>query len=161
LSASLDTRYVANLLGTGILRVNKLVPLCHMGARTKSAKMTGRGMNRRYEVEEICEVALAYWLFRAGLRGPFIASILADGGVDRFIAPMTSFKRIRAEGARHRFLIAWGFKTTRKAKKWKVEHEGVVFVGNLGTTLRVVGNHVCVIVPVGRLLGQLADMVMD
>jgi hypothetical protein len=130
-------------------------------ARTKSGKTTGRGKNRRYSVEEICRVALAYWLFRAGLRGPFIASILSDGEVDRFVAPMTSFKRIRAEGARQRILIAWGFKATRKTKKWKVEHEGIVFVRNLRRRLSVMGNHGCVIVPVGKLLGQLADKIMD
>jgi hypothetical protein len=55
------------------------------------------------------------------------------------------------------FLIAWGFRATREAKKWTVRHEGVVFVRSLRNTSRFVGNHSCVIVPVGRLLQELAD----
>ena len=160
---SFDSLDAANLLETGILRVNKLARLCRLGPRRNSRSTTpagGRGKNRHYSVEELCQVALAYWLFRAGLRGPFIASILADKAVDRFIAPLSSFKRIRAEAVRRRFLIVSGFKTMRKAKAWTVKHERAAFVGNLRKMLTIVGNRSCVIVPVGRLLQELADKIL-
>jgi hypothetical protein len=160
MSAPFDTRYVASLLGTGILRVNKLAAHCDMVPTTKAGTARGRGKNRRYSVEDICRVALGYWLFRAGLRGPFIASILSDERVGRFFAQLDSVKRIRAEAVRHRFLLAWGFKTTRKKKKWRVEQEGVAFVGNLRRTPIVVTNQSCIIVPVGRLLQKLTDRML-
>lgn len=159
MSASFDSFGVANLLGTGILRVNKLARLCRLGRSSRGAGDSGRGKNRHYSVEELCRVALAYWLFRAGLRGPIIASILAADEVDRFITPMKSFNRIRTEAVRHRFLIVSGFKTTHRANRWKVQHEKANFVGSLRRIQAVMGNQSCVIVPVGSLLGQLADQI--
>jgi hypothetical protein len=130
---SFDTRHVADLLGTRILRVHKLVSIANKDPATKSGKVAGRGKDRRFEIEEISRLALAFWLFRAGLRGPFISSILADTGVNQIIAPMIRIRSIREEAARGRFLIARGLNTRHKAKKWEAGHEGVTFVQSLGT----------------------------
>jgi hypothetical protein len=127
----------------------------------KPRKTNGRGENRRYSAEEICRVALAYWFFRTGLRGPFITAILTNRRVSSFIAQLNTFRRIQSEAARQRSLVAWRFTTTRKAKKWKVEVEGCEFVKSLRRAPNSVRNHGCVILPVGSLLQQLTDKMLD
>jgi hypothetical protein len=161
MSTSFDTRYVADLLGTRVLRVHKLALLANREPTSNSCKLARRGKDRRFEIEEISRLALAYWLFQAGLRGPFIASILADKVVCQIISPMTSITRIREEAARDRLLIAWGLNIKHKVKKWEVGHEGVTFVQSLESTPIILERQSCVIVPVGRLLQQLVDKILD
>ena len=161
MSTSFDTRYVAELLGTRILRVHKLANIANKESAAKSGNPAGRGRDRRFDVEEISRLALAFWLFRTGLRGPLIASILADKGVSRIISPMTNIMKIREEAARDRFLIAWGLNVKRKARKWEVAHEGVMFVQGLESAPTIVEKQSCIIVPVGRLLQGLVDRMLQ
>ena len=161
MSTSFDTRYVADLLGTRILRVHKLASIANKESATKPDNVSGRGRDRRFDVGEISRLALAFWLFRTGLRGPLITSILADKGVSQVIAPMTNITKIREEADRDRFLIVWGLNIKRKAKKWEVAHDGVMFVQGLETAPAIVEKQSCVIVPVGRLLQELVDKMMN
>ena len=134
------------LLETSLLRVNKLCYLCDVEASVGGGKEHGK--RRRFSVEDVCHLGLAFWLFRAGLRGPIIVRVLSTSDVRAFLKRLKAPESIRTGVRKRRFLCAWDLhnKRPRAAIRGTLDQ--------LGPTLT---NNICTLIPVGRPMERLAS----
>jgi len=114
-----------------------------------------------FTTEDVATLALAYWLFRSGLRVRAIQDVLASPVVRSFLSRVIDPESIEAEGKRDRLLVTWRVPesvvsgTTRR----KVFGQKVAFVATLEemrATLEAPHQFGFLLIPIGRLLRELA-----
>lgn len=142
MTKTFQTFQVARLLKTTDSRINKL--LARFKIRQSITGGGKRGQSLRFEVHAICHVALALWLFQAGLRALAIRSILNQRELRGLIRRLRDLNSIRAEAQQGQFLVVHGF-PKRKAT-----------FGNIGDLQELLKEESCVVIPVGALLDGLA-----
>lgn len=85
----LTTEKVASILGVPEWRVVRFAQNKKYGIQPAYGQAAGSGTRRLYNVENVCEMALASWLTEAGLRVEVIARVLTQvrnqGGLARFL----------------------------------------------------------------------------
>lgn len=147
------TRYIAKLLGATQVTLNRL--LLGLGIQSSVIAPSGRGSRRLFSLQDLGTIALAYWLFRIGLRTAAIRNTLAEKKVDRLLKSLKNVERIEAEARKIRFLVTWRVAGRSGKAKQKVKFER-----NLTDVKRIVQESKqfgIVVVPFGRLLKELAE----
>jgi DNA-binding transcriptional MerR regulator len=85
----LTTEKVARILGVPEWRVVRFAQIKKYGITPAYGQASGSGSRRLYNVENVCEMALASWLTEAGLRIEVIARVLTQvrnqGGLARYL----------------------------------------------------------------------------
>ncbi len=83
------TEKVARILGVPEWRVVRFAQIKKYGITPAYGQAAGSGSRRLYNVENVCEMALASWLTEAGLRIEVIARVLTQvrnqGGLARYL----------------------------------------------------------------------------
>jgi DNA-binding transcriptional MerR regulator len=83
------TEKVARILGVPEWRVVRFAQTKKYGITPAYGQASGSGSRRLYNVENVCEMALASWLTEAGLRIEVIARVLTQvrnqGGLARYL----------------------------------------------------------------------------
>jgi DNA-binding transcriptional MerR regulator len=111
------TEKVARILGVPEWRVVRFAQTGAYGIKPALADATGPGSRRLYNLENVCEIALALWLTQAGLRIEVIGRAL---------------KKARVEGLSHYLNLPWNkakntYLAVVRAPKGKITgQEGVV-----------------------------------
>jgi hypothetical protein len=150
-STIFTTDKAARVLGIPEWRVVRFAQIKKYGITPAYAEAEGPGTRRLYNLENICEMALAFWLTQAGLRieviGRVMKGIRRRGGLSHLL----SLDRSKAE-AEYLGVI----RTPRgkivgqesvEIKSW--EHLNNIFRQDIDTSL--------VIIPIGRRFLALAD----
>ena len=149
------TRHIAKLLGATQVTLNRL--LLGLGIQSSVIAPSGRGSRRLFSLQDLGTIALAYWLFRIGLRTAAIRDTLAENKVNRLLKSLKNVKRIEAGARKIRFLVTWRVAgPSKKAKRM------VKFERNLTGVKRIVQESKqfgVVVVPFGRLLKELAEKI--
>ena len=67
-----------DLLGIRPIYLNKIVERNLYGIRPSIRSGRGKGQRRLFSADDLCGVALVWWLFEAGFRAPVIQNVLRD-----------------------------------------------------------------------------------
>src|ERR1700730_14111829 len=86
------TEKVARILEAPEWRVVRFAQMVAYGIKPAFAEASGPGSRRLYNLENVCEIALALWLTQAGLRVEVIGRAL---------------KKVRAQGLSHYLDLPW------------------------------------------------------
>jgi hypothetical protein len=70
------TAQIAKLLGVPEWRIIKFVGGKEYGIKPALSEAAGSGTRRLYDLENVCEMALAWWLFQTGLRSDIVGWVL-------------------------------------------------------------------------------------
>jgi hypothetical protein len=70
------TAQIAKLLGVPEWRIIKFAGGKEYGIKPALSEAAGSGTRRLYDLENVCEMALAWWLFQAGLRSDVVGWVL-------------------------------------------------------------------------------------
>ncbi len=149
------TRDIAKLLGATQVPLNRL--LLGLGIQSSVIAPSGRGSRRFFSFQDLGTIALAYWLFRIGLRTAAIRDTLAEKKVDRLLRSLENVKRIEAGARKTGFLVTW-----RVADRSGTAKQVVKFERNLTGVRRIVQESKqfgIVVVPFGPLLKELAEKI--
>ena len=131
--------------------------LLGLGIKSSVIAPSGRGSRRFFSFQDLGTIALAYWLFRIGIRTAAIRGTLAEKKVDRLLKSLKNVERIEAGASKIRFLVTWRVAGRSGKAKQKVEFER-----NLTGVKRIVQESKqfgIVVVPFGRLLKELAEKI--
>jgi hypothetical protein len=148
-----QTPQVAKLLRADRFTLNRL--MIRGGIKT-SFGSRGQGSQLLFTVEDVAKAAIAYWLFRSGLRTPAIKQALAQKNTAELCKKLTDVGEIMETASKTDFLITW-----RLAKGAKASQEITLersFAG-LQRVLENVHQYGFVVVPIGRLLRELAEAI--
>ena len=146
-----QTPDVAQLLKASRFTLNRLMLRCKIQASYGSRG--GRGIRLIYTVEDVAKLALAYWLFRSGLRTRAIRQVLDNKQVAKLSNSLTGIEALQKAGAQLGFLVTWRPAKGREASQ-EVKLEKT-FAG-VQQILESVPEYGFVVIPIGRLIGELA-----
>ena len=146
-----DTNWIAEFLVTTVARVDRLADRSEI---TRSGKKVGK--RNRFSFQDVCRLDLAYALFRGGLRGPAIRSILKCEQVGRLIGHLRGLEGIRQRAKTAGFLLAGGFSTAKKQTFGFFRR-----VPNVGKNLSAPESRMCVVIPLNLWLRGLAKRMED
>jgi DNA-binding transcriptional MerR regulator len=83
------TEKIARILEAPEWRIVRFAQLKKYGIRPALVQASGPGSRRLYNVENVCEMALALWLTQAGLRidviGRVLQQVREQGGLSRYL----------------------------------------------------------------------------
>jgi hypothetical protein len=141
-----ETSWIAEFLGTSVARVDRL------SARSgipRSGKKVGK--RHRFSFQDVCRLDLAFVLFRGGLRGPAIRSILGYKHVHNLIGHLSSLQAVRDRAKTAGFLLAAGFSESKK-------HTYQLFrvARTVNKNIETLDGRVCIAIPLGCWLRLLA-----
>lgn len=143
MTKTFQTSQVARLLRTTDSRINKL--LDRFKIRQSITGGGKRGQSLRFEIQALCHVALALWLFQAGLRALAIRRILNQSEMKGLIRRLRDLEHIRAEANRGQFLVVHGLPKKK------------ITFGNIEGLQEFLREDSCVVIPLGTLLRRLAE----
>jgi hypothetical protein len=106
-------------------------------------------------VEDVATIALAYWLFRGGLRTRGIKDALATEQLKALRQRLVSPEVIETEAERIRFLVSWRVVKPKVKQKVALEED---FAG-VERTLEPSREFGFLVIPIGRLLRELAERI--
>src|SRR2546426_8990523 len=96
------TEKAAEVLGLPEWRVVRFAQIKKYGITPAFAEAAGPGSRRLYNLENVCEMALAYWLIQAGLRieviGRVVKQVRRRGGLSHLLAQDRSKAQTRYLG---------------------------------------------------------------
>lgn len=90
------TGEVADLLGLPVWRLMKFFQGKEYGLGTRKAPGK-KGIHRIYTIENVCEIALAHWLFESGLRSSVIGEVLRQLRSSELLSGNLSLERPQAD----------------------------------------------------------------
>jgi hypothetical protein len=105
------TAQIAKLLRVPEWRIIKFVGGKEYGIKPALSEAAGSGTRRMYDLENVCEMALAWWLFQAGLRSDVVGWILHQVRNER---PLKAILDMDEEKARSLYLAV----TRTERKGW-------------------------------------------
>jgi hypothetical protein len=83
------TEKIARILGLPEWRVVRFAQVPAYGIKPTLGEAAGPGSRRLYSLEDVCEIALGWWLVQAGLRAKVIGHVLKQvrklGGLSRHL----------------------------------------------------------------------------
>jgi hypothetical protein len=145
-----QTPEVAKLLKASRFTLNRLMLRCRIQASYGSRG--GRGIRLIYTVEDVATLAVAYWLFRSGLRTRAIRQVLDDKQVKKLCNTLTSVEAFEKVEIQLGFLVTWRPAKGRDAsQEVKLEKD---FPG-VQRILESVLQFGFVVIPIGRLVKDL------
>ena len=149
-------KQVADLLGTTQIRLNKLGVIADI--KPSIDKGGTQGKPRHFSVQDVCDLGLALWLWRAGLRGSAISDVIGHKASQGLMFGMTSLARIKKEAGKQRLLVAVNFRRSAKKEHGKTarHYQNVWITGTLEHAQSHLRKFSGVVVPVGKLLHVLA-----
>ena len=149
----LDEAVVAKLLKANTNTLNRLMIRCEIetlyGGR-------GRGKVLLFGLEDVGTVALAYWLFRSGLRNPAIKGALNDKRFAEFRSSLGNTDEIEKAGSEFPYLVSWRVAKGNKARQEVRLAKDIDGVQQILSAEKQFG---FVVVPIGRLLKELAGRI--
>jgi hypothetical protein len=149
-----QTPEVAKLLKANRFTLNRLMIRCEI--ETSVGVRGGRGSRLLFTVEDVATLALAYWLFRSGLRMRAIRQALDNTHVKRLWHHLTSAERFEEVGTSLDFLVTWRPAKGHDAfQEVRLEND---FAG-VQQILGSVSQYGFVVIPIGRLLKELAEAI--
>jgi hypothetical protein len=126
------------------------------GIETSVGTRGGRGSRLLFTVDDVATLALAYWLFRSGLRTQAIRQALDDDKVKKLCAELNSAEAFEQASTHLEFLVTWRpAKGKLASQEVKLEKD---FTG-VQQILRTVIQNGFVVIPIGRLLKELAGAI--
>jgi hypothetical protein len=151
------TLQLAKLLKANRFTLNRLMLRCKI--EPSFGSRSGRGSRLFFTVEDASKLALAYWLFRCGLRSPAIKGVLDDVQVADLLKALASPEEIEKVGTQVRFLVTWRIaargKNAKQETKVEKDYAGVQRV------LEGTHQYGFVVIPIGRLLRELAKAIRE
>ena len=149
-----QTPEVAKLLKASRFTLNRIMLRC--GIETSVGTRGGRGSRLLFTMEDVATLALAYWLFRSGLRMRAIRQALETTYVKRLWNHLTSVERFEEVGRSLGFLVTWRPAKGRDAlQEVRLEND---FAG-VQQILGSVSEYGFVVIPFGRLMKELAEAI--
>jgi hypothetical protein len=145
-----QTPEVAKLLKASRFTLNRLMLRCKI--ETSVGVRGGRGSRLLFTVEDVATLAVAYWLFRSGLRTQAIRQALDDNQIKKLCNTLTSVEAFEQASTRLGFLVTWRPAKGRDASQ-EVELEKD-FAG-VQRILENVPQYGFVVIPIGRLVRDL------
>jgi hypothetical protein len=147
-----QTPQVAKLLRADRFTLNRL--MIRGGIKT-SFGSRGQGSQLLFTVEDVGKAAIAYWLFRSGLRTPAIKQALAHRKTAELCKRMTSVNEIKEAATKNAFLITW------RLVKGATASQEITVERGFASLERVLDKeqYGFVVIPIGRLLRELADRI--
>jgi hypothetical protein len=145
-----ETSGVAELLKASRFTLNRIMLRCKIIPSYGSRG--GRGSRLIFTVEDVATLAVAYWLFRSGLRTPAIRQALDNKQVKQLCTSLTGVEAFEQAGTRLGFLVTWRPAKGRDAsQEVKLEKD---FPG-VQRILESVLQYGFVVIPIGRLVKNL------
>jgi hypothetical protein len=120
------TAHIARLLRVPEWRIIKFVGGKEYGIKPALGEAAGSGTRRMYDLENVCELALAWWLFQAGLRSDVVGWVLHQIREEQ--EPLK--KLLELDEARARNLYLAVTRTGRKGHYF-VPHQWVKFLWSI------------------------------
>lgn len=142
-------RDVAKLLKANRFTLNRLMLRCNI--ETSVGSRAGRGSRILFTIEDVFKLALAYWLFRSGLRTPAIRGALASDDLKSVVGELTDLDAAQEAGQKFQFMVTW-----RSVKAKKVFQE--VRLDDIDGVEGILEHEFqfgFVVIPFGRLLSDL------
>ncbi len=149
-----QTPEVAKLLKASRFTLNRIMLRC--GIETSVGIRGGRGSRLLFTVEDVATLALAYWLFRSGLRMRAIRQALDASDVKRFWKHLNSVERFEEVGTNLEFLVTW------RSAKVRDAHQEVRLENDFAGVQQILGSiseYGFIVIPIGRLLKELAEAI--
>jgi hypothetical protein len=148
---------MARLLRASRFSLDRLIRRANIPSTVRHPKW-GRAI---FTVEDVPRFALAYWLFRSGLRTRAVRDVLTNGDVDAFMQKLVSPDAIEAEAENVGFLVTWRVqKTSGTAKRNQSDFDQqVVLARDFKGIQRILGESNqfgFLVVPIGGLMNDLA-----
>jgi DNA-binding transcriptional MerR regulator len=118
------TEKIARILEAPEWRIVRFAQFKKYGITPALVQASGPGSRRLYNVENVCEMALALWLTQAGLRidviGRVLQQVRGQGGLSRFLDEASERESLRTYLAivrklKGKFRTITGQKTTQEA----------------------------------------------
>lgn len=155
-----QTPELAKLLKADRFTLNRLMLRCgiepHSGIR-------GRGKVLVFSGEGVGAVAIAYWLFRSGLRPPAIKDALGAKEIEGLCQNLVSVVDMEQIGSQFSYLVAWRVVEPKKGKKKEKVWQKVRLARDIAEVQRTLESEKkqfgFVVVPIGRLLKELAERI--
>jgi hypothetical protein len=149
-------RDVAKLLKANRFTLNRLMLRCDI--ETSVGSRAGRGSRILFAIEDVCRLALAYWLFRSGLRTPAIKNALANKNLISVLGELTDIDAARNSASLNEFLVTW-----RTVKAKKVVQEVRLEADVVGIAEILIQEHQFgfVVIPFQRLLTELTNEIWE
>jgi hypothetical protein len=148
MSVYIDIQQAADLLNTGVLRLNKLADRCEIAPSFGGGGKKGR--RRHFSLRDVCRLGLAVWLSNAGIRAPAIPGVLRRPVVRSFLAGLNDRRDVESEAQRKRFLVAAHFRGLKHG------YGTIELVSSLHRVKRALSGQSGLSVPIGTLLQDLA-----
>jgi hypothetical protein len=149
-----QTPEVAKLLKASRFTLNRIMLRC--GIETSVGTRGGRGSRLLFTMDDVATLALAYWLFRSGLRMRAIRQALDASNVKRFWKHLNSVERFQEVGTNLEFLVTWRSAKGRDAlQEVRLEND---FAG-VQQILGSISEYGFIVIPIGRLLKELAEAI--
>jgi hypothetical protein len=149
-----QTSEVAKLLKANRFTLNRIMLRC--GIKTSVGARGGRGSRLLFTMDDVATLALAYWLFRSGLRMRAIRQALETTYVKRLWKHLTSVERFEEVGTHLEYLVTWRPAKGRNAfQEVRLEND---FAG-VQQILGSVSEYGFVVVPFGRLMKEFAEAI--
>ncbi len=153
----LQTPEIAELLRANRFTLNRLMRNCEIkpiyGGR-------GRGKVFLFDASGVATFALAYWLFRSGLRTSATKDALASEQLKLLCQSLTSIEEL--EGAGDEFLVSWRVVKPKKGRKKEKVWQKVRLAKDIAEVQRILKDEKqfgFVVIPIGRLLRELAERI--
>jgi hypothetical protein len=145
-----QTPEVAKLLKASRFTLNRLMIRCKI--ETSVGVRGGRGSRLLFTVEDVAKLAVAYWLFRSGLRTQAIRQALEDKQLKQLCNSLAGVEAFEQVGTRLGFLVTWRpAKGRDPSQEVKLERD---FAG-VQRILESVLQYGFVVIPIGRLVRDL------
>jgi hypothetical protein len=151
-----QTPEVAKLLKANRFTLNRLMIRCKI--ETSVGVRGGRGSRLLFTVGDVATLAVAYWLFRSGLRTRAIRQALNDKQVKQLCNSLTGVEAFEQVGTRLGFLVTWRPAKGRDAsQEVKLEKD---FAG-VQRILEGIREYGFVVIPIGRLVRDLGAVILQ
>ena len=95
---------IARLLRATRFTLDRLIRRCKLRPVAVQRRKWTRMI---FTIEDLGNLALAYWLYRSGLRTKAIQDVLATKEVEGLVQNLKNADTIETEGERFKFLITW------------------------------------------------------
>lgn len=152
---------VAHLLRATRFTLDQLVRRCNLRPVAVRRRKWTRVV---FTLEDVGPLALAYWLFRSGLRTKAIQDVLSNKAVEGLLQKLISPEAMEAESEAARFLVTWrvpkpSTSGTRRRKEFGQKVALTCGYEDVRATLEEPDQFGFLVVPLGRLLRELANRV--
>lgn len=151
LPAVFESTEVERLLGISSIRLNNFLERELYGLRPSIRSGRGRGKPRLFSQEDVFGIALAWWLFEAGLRSPVIQAVLDD---------LTGRKDASANIAAAKLAnlpFDGGLLIQRQPRRADRRQQARWKAAMLPTSIAILQEQIRIFIPIGQLLATLRD----